>query len=216
MERLAFDEVTVSGLVKVYGSTRALAGVDAAFESGRVTVIEGPNGSGKTTLLGIVAQLIRPTRGTVQYGRYSRGSALRAQIGVLAHASMLYPDLNAHENLLLYANLHEVEDPKARVRALAERFEIGRWGGRPARTYSRGQLQRVSIARALVHAPKLLLLDEPSTGLDTSATERLVRAIEEEKTRGAIVVLVTHDPAFSERVGQHRVRLHRGRVQEPS
>ncbi|HJL18953.1 MAG TPA: heme ABC exporter ATP-binding protein CcmA [Sandaracinaceae bacterium LLY-WYZ-13_1] len=208
-----FDRVEVKGLVKVYGATRALVGVDAAFDAGTVTVIEGPNGSGKTTLLDILGQLVRPTRGTVRYGDHEgKSRALRAQIGILAHAAMIYPDLSARENLHLFARLHRLDDPDARIGALVDRFEIGRWGERPARTYSRGQLQRLALARALMHAPRLLLLDEPSTGLDVRAVERLERAVEAERERGAIVVLITHDSALADRLAERRVRLRRGKV----
>lgn len=208
-----FTTVTARGLVKVFGPTRALVGVDARFDAGIVTAVEGPNGSGKSTLLALLAQLTRPTRGEIVYGEHrARGSELRRRIGVLAHAAMIYPDLSGLENLALYARLHEVAEPRARVRRMAERFEIGRWGERPARTYSRGQLQRVSLARALMHEPRLLLLDEPSTGLDATATARLEEAVEEERARGAIVVLVTHDAALAERLAQRRIRLSRGRV----
>ena len=207
-----FQRVEVRGLVKVYGATRALVGVDAHFDAGLVTVIEGPNGSGKSTLLGILAQLIRPSRGEVHYGeRRTRGSGLRRQIGVLAHAPMIYPDLTARENLALYAQLHDI-DPTDVIPSLVERFEIGRWGERIARTYSRGQLQRLSLARALLHAPRLLLLDEPSTGLDHRSVERLERTVAEEKARGAIVVLITHDGGLADRLADQRVRLRRGRV----
>jgi heme exporter protein A len=212
---LQFDIVEARGLVKVYGPTRALVGVDARFEAGVVTVVEGPNGSGKSTLLGILAQLVRPTRGEVRYGDRTRGGVeLRGSIGVLAHAAMIYPDLSGLENLTLYARLHEVPDARARIEALLERFEIGRFRDRPARTYSRGQLQRIALARALLHEPTLLLLDEPSTGLDVRGVERLVRAVEEERKRGAIVVLVTHDTSLADCLAQRRIRLERGRVAE--
>lgn len=210
---LDFTTVEARGLVKVFGPTRALVGVDVRFDAGLVTVVEGPNGSGKSTLLNILAQLVRPTRGEVRYGEHSRGgSELRAQIGVLAHAAMIYPDLTGLENLRLYAKLQGVADPEARVRSLLERFEIGRFRDRPARTYSRGQLQRIALARAVIHAPRLLLLDEPSTGLDARGVERLVRAVEEERARGAIVALITHDSALADRLGERRIRLDRGRV----
>jgi len=210
---LDFTTVEARGLVKVFGPTRALVGVDVRFDAGLVTVVEGPNGSGKSTLLNILAQLVRPTRGEVRYGEHSRGgSELRAQIGVLAHAAMIYPDLTGLENLCLYAKLQGVADPEARVRSLLERFEIGRFRDRPARTYSRGQLQRIALARAVIHAPRLLLLDEPSTGLDARGVERLVRAVEEERARGAIVALITHDSALADRLGERRIRLDRGRV----
>jgi len=209
-----FERVEARGLVKMYGSTRALAGVTAAFEPSCVTVVEGPNGSGKTTLLGVLSTLVRPTRGEVRYGEHVSAAAARGRIGLLAHAAMVYPDLSGRENLMLFARLSSVIDERRRISELVERFEIGAWLDRPARTYSRGQLQRVALARAVVHAPRLLLLDEPSTGLDARSVERLVTVVEEERARGTIVVLVTHDAAFADRLADRRVRLERGRVAE--
>lgn len=211
---MVFDRVEVKGLVKVYGATRALGGVDATFRAGQVTVIEGPNGSGKSTLLNILAQLVRPSRGEVRYGDTGvrRGSELRSAIGILAHAAMTYPDLSARENLALFARLYEIERAAKVIDGLVERFEIGRWGERPARTYSRGQLQRLALARALMHSPQLLLLDEPSTGLDVRGVERLVVTVEAERERGAIVVLITHDPELAERLADSVLPLDRGKV----
>lgn len=211
---MEFDRVEVKGLVKVYGATRALVGVDATFDAGAVTVVEGPNGSGKSTLLNILGQLVRPTRGEVRYGDtgVQKGSELRAAIGILAHAAMTYPDLSARENLALYARLYALADPTKIIDELVERFEIGRWGDRPARTYSRGQLQRLALARALMHRPRLLLLDEPSTGLDVRGVERLVTTVEAERARGAIVVLITHDPKLAADLADTTIKLSRGKV----
>ena len=215
--RFDYDRVEVSGLTKVYGATRALSSVSARFDAGRVTVVEGPNGSGKTTLINVIGGSVRPTRGTVRYGGRAAKKirTLRATIGVLAHAPMIYPDLNARQNLRFYLELHSIAPTEEILRTLEERFEIGRFGARPARTYSRGQLQRVALARALLHRPRLLLLDEPSTGLDRRTVERLVDAVTEERDRGAIVVLITHDAAFADRLADDRVRLARGRVLAP-
>ena len=212
---LDFDTVTARGLVKAYGPTRALAGVDVKLGPGQVTVLEGPNGSGKSTLLGLLALLVRQTRGTIHYGKHDANDAsapLRARIGVLAHAAMIYPDLSGRESLRLFAALHGTADVDARLESLLERFEIGTFVDRPARTYSRGQLQRVALARALLHSPRLLLLDEPSTGLDVTSVERLARAVEEERESGTIIVLVTHDEPLADRLANVRVRLERGRV----
>ncbi len=214
---LDFDRVEARGLVKTYGSTLALGGVDLALRSGTVTVIEGPNGAGKSTLLAILTLLARPTRGTLRFGDYDAlelGAELRGTIGVLSHASFSYPDLTANENLLLAARLYRVPSPEKRIAVLRDRFEIGSFGDRPVRTYSRGQLQRVAIARALVHQPRLLLLDEPSTGLDAHSTRRLVGVVEDEKTRGAIVVVVTHDAELAASVADARVAIVRGRIAE--
>lgn len=212
---LDFERVEARGLVKTWGATRALAGLDATFEAGRCTVIEGPNGAGKSTLVAVLSLLLRPSRGTLRFGRhdaFARADALRGTVGALAHAPMVYPDLTGAENLTLAAELFGVAGVAARVAALRERFEIGAFGDRPVRTCSRGQLQRVALARALVHAPRLLLLDEPSTGLDARATERLVLAVREEVARGAIVALVTHDPALADALCDARLSLVRGRA----
>jgi len=201
-----------------FGAAPLFEGLSFGICAGDHIGLVGPNGSGKTTLLAILAMLARPTRGTIRYGAHDSragGAALRARIGVLAHGAMIYPDLTARENLRLFASLYGLAGPTDVVGRLAERFEIGSWIDRPARTYSRGQLQRVSIARAVMHAPRLLLLDEPSTGLDARALDRLARVVDEERDRGAIVVLVTHDSQFAERVAERRVRLERGRVVTP-
>jgi ABC-type multidrug transport system ATPase subunit len=214
---MPLERVRTTELVKVYGHTRALAGVSVSLEAGEVTVIEGPNGSGKSTLVSILAQLSEPTAGRIFYGKKEARQikrAVRGLIGVLAHAPMLYPELSGRENLALFADLYGVARPKKRIDELIERFEIGPFFERPVRTYSRGQLQRVALARALLHEPELLLLDEPSTGLDVDASERLIEAVLTERERGAVVVVVTHDAAFADRVADRRVRLSRGRVVE--
>lgn len=212
-----FDRVEARGLTKTYGATRALAGVDLDLRSGVVTVIEGPNGAGKSTLLGVLTLQVRPTRGTLAFGgidALTQADLLRARIGVLSHASFCYPDLSAVDNLMLAARLHAVVDPAARVKKLRERFEIGGFGERALRTYSRGQVQRVALARALVHEPRLLLLDEPSTGLDAHATELLIEVVKAERTRGALIALVTHDAALGRALGDMQVTLTNGRVRE--
>src|SRR5262245_32057521 len=118
-----FERVEARGVVKMFGATRALAGIDLVLEAGRITSIEGPNGSGKSTLAGILSLLIRPTRGNVLFGGHVAHStpALRASIGVLAHAAMTYPDLTAQESLHLYAQLYAVRDAAKRIEALRER-----------------------------------------------------------------------------------------------
>jgi ABC-type multidrug transport system ATPase subunit len=214
--RVDFQQVRTEGLVKVFGATRALAGVDLTLDAGTVTCVEGPNGSGKSTLLGILAQLVRPSRGHVRYGSLDatdrhRAAALRHRIGVLAHQPMIYPDLSGRENLHLFARLYDIPQPRERIGAMLERFEIGAFVDRPARTWSRGQLQRVALARTLLPSPRLLLLDEPSTGLDEAATARLVHTLQEERAHGAIQLLVTHDAALAERVSDRRLRIERGR-----
>jgi len=215
---LDFDRIEVRDLVKLYGPTRALAGVQLSLRAGEIAAIEGPNGSGKSTLLDILSLLSRPTRGAVRFGDHDalRRRALRARIGLVGHAAMVYPDLTGHENLALTAALYGVANPEQAQAAIGRRFELGAFMQRPARTYSRGQLQRLSLARALLHAPRLLLLDEPSTGLDVHGVERLTEAIRQERARGAIVALVTHDAGLAELLADRRIAMRAGRVLEPA
>jgi heme exporter protein A len=214
---LDFSAVEARGLVKMFGPTRALSGVDLTLTQGAVTVVEGPNGAGKSTLLDLLSLLSRPTRGSLRFGRHDawkERARLRGTLGVLAHAAMLYPDLSGRENLLLFAAMYQVE--RRRVEALGERFEATGFWERPVRTYSRGQLQRIALARALLHEPQLILLDEPSTGLDLRATAQLVAAVRAERARGAIIALITHDAVLAEELADQRVRLLRGRVEAES
>jgi heme exporter protein A len=203
--------VELRTVTKVFGSVRALAGVSARFEEGRVSVVVGPNGSGKSTLLSIVGTLSRATSGEVDHGGLGKGRAVRAKMGWLGHDSLAYADLTGRENIALAARLFGI-DPTQAFASADERFELGAFVDRPVRTYSRGQRQRIALARALVHRPRLLLLDEPTTGLDAWAAERVARVVREEAKGGAVVVIVTHDGAFADTVADTKLALERGRV----
>ena len=213
---LDFERIEARELVKLYGPTRALAGVRFELAAGEITTIEGPNGAGKSTLLNVLSLLTRPTRGELRFGGRDpwKAPGLRGRIGLVAHAAMVYPDLTGNENLELTARLYGLRDPQGALAAIHARFELTGFMQRPARTYSRGQLQRLALARALLPAPRLLLLDEPSTGLDTAGVERLIDVMRQERMRGAIVVLVTHDAALAQSVADRRLLLKGGRIQE--
>lgn len=200
---------------KVYGGRRALADVNARFEPGRVAAVLGPNGAGKTTLLGILSTLLAPSSGEVRWGeaRLGRGSALRARIGYVGHDPGLYGDLTAHENLTLFAGLYGSDSRPQRVEALLAR--VGLADAAPdvaVRTFSRGMLQRLSLARALAPDPELLLFDEPSAALDPAGVAWLGAELAAERAAGRIVVLVTHDLEAAARVADQVVLLRRGRV----
>jgi heme exporter protein A len=203
--------VTARGLTKRFGSTLALRGVDADFECGRVTVIEGANGSGKSTLLGILGTVIQPTTGSMDYGvKDGEVKGLRAEIGWLSHETLSYGDLTGRQNIEFTGRLFGLNGQMAWERA-AERFALGAFASRPLRTNSRGQRQRIALARALVHDPSLILLDEPTTGLDRDGVEQVVTVVQEEVLRGAIVVVVSHDQRLFEGQGAARLVLERGR-----
>jgi heme exporter protein A len=204
--------VELRSVTKTYGPVRALVGVSAGFEVGRVSVVTGANGSGKSTLLAIVGTIARLTSGKIDHGEVgSSRQAIRATLGWVGHDSLCYPELTGRENVELAARLHG-SDPTEAFARVAARFELGAYAERPVRTYSRGQRQRLSLARALVHRPRLLLLDEPTTGLDAASTARLCEVVREEAARGAVVVVVTHDAPFASAVGDTRLELERGRV----
>jgi heme exporter protein A len=210
--RPGIQRVVVRGVVKAYGSTMALRGVDATFEAARLTLIEGANGSGKSTLLGILGTVIRPTSGKVIYEPLGDDRAeIRAAIGWLSHETLAYPDLTGRQNIELVARLHGFDAAETWARAEA-RFELGAFARRPVRTCSRGQRQRIALARALIHEPTLVLLDEPTAGLDKSGVSRLVGVIEEEVTRGAGVAVVSHEPEVFRGLAKARVVLERGRL----
>ncbi len=203
--------VELRNVTKAYGPVRALVGVSCDFQEGVITVIQGPNGSGKSTLLAILGTLARPTSGTVDHGPLGkRRAAVRRTLGWVGHESLCYLDLTGRQNIELAARLYGCDAATA-CREAAERLDLGPFVERPVRTYSRGQRQRIALARALVHQPRLLLLDEPTAGLDQSAAERLTSVVREEAARGAVVVVVTHDAGFAERMGGRAVTLERGR-----
>ncbi len=215
--RVPFEKVTVEDVTKVYGPTRALAGVSLVLDAGIVTTLEGSNGAGKSTLLGILATLARATTGTVRYGGLDSKEDLdliRPAIGLVAHEALVYPDLTARESLRLFARLYDLDRPEKRVDDAIAQAGLGEIAHRAARTFSRGQLQRLSLARAQLHRPRLLLFDEPTTGLDVASTARVIDAIARAKADKRIVVVITHDRAVAERVADRRVYLERGRVVE--
>jgi heme exporter protein A len=212
---MSFDTVDARGLTKVYGRHRALAGVDLTLRAGQATALLGPNGAGKSTLVGILSTMVTPTAGTVRYGGAEVGEdELRGTIGLIAHESLCYGDLTGRENLAFFARLYGVADATGAADALLERVGLADAAGRSARTYSRGMLQRLAVARAIVHKPQLLLADEPFTGLDRDGAALLAEILREERARGCILVVVTHDFDAVTPLIDHVVVLARGRVAE--
>ena len=214
---MRIDTLTVKGLSKRYGAHRALAGVDLTVRAGKLCALLGANGAGKSTLLGILSTLIRPSAGSVVYSGDGTpcvpGDRLRRRIGLLAHDSFLYGELSGLENLLFYGRLFGLEDPGQRARAALEGAGLDeRAWGRPARTYSRGMVQRLALARALVHDPEVLLFDEPFTGLDGAAAAALVASLGGARASGRLVLVVTHDVRAIAGLVDHVAVLRRGRL----
>lgn len=208
------DRVEVRGVTRLFGATAALRGVDASFEAGTISFLQGPNGAGKSTLMSIIGTALRPTAGSVRYVPLGEDRhEARAHIGWVAHDSSCYPDLSGRENVQLAARFFGIE-PQHAWGEVGPRVGAGAFAERPVRTLSRGQKQRISLARALVHRPSLLLLDEPSAGLDAASLERLEQIVVEERDRGAIVIVVSHSAGMAERLAGKVVRLERGRIVE--
>jgi heme exporter protein A len=207
IERVRFER-----LVKTFGATPALRGVSGELRAGSLTLIEGPNGSGKTTLLRILGTILPPSAGTIAYDPLGSDPArVRAEVGWLSHEALAYGDLTGRANVELVAELHGMDAAEA-WRRCRDRFGLGRFAERALRTNSRGQRQRVALARALVHQPSLLLLDEPTTGLDRAGVERLLEVLAEEMSAGAVVAVVSHEPEVFRAIGSVRIALERGKV----
>ena len=184
------------GVSRRYGWRWALKDLSLAISPGETLALLGKNGSGKTTLLKTFAGLLRPTAGAVQLNGEPLSREAKGRIGLLSHEPMLYSGLTIRENLTYFARLFGMESGKipARVRLLAETLDIGERLDEPVRVLSQGLRQRAALARALIHDPGVVLLDEPFSGLDPDAAERLenvVRALCEGRER--IVVFTTHD-----------------------
>jgi heme exporter protein A len=206
--------VLAEGVERRYGNLRVLRGLELAIERPSVLALFGPNGAGKTTLLRLLAGLASPHRGRAQvFGAPLPGNAaLRRRIGVVAHEAFVYGDLTARENLDYYARLYSVDDD-ARVTDIIEQVGLERAADRTARTFSRGMLQRLALARALLHRPDLLLLDEPFTGLDPQGVGRLIELLATEKARGTTMIITTHDFTHGLAVADRAAVLAGGRIQ---
>lgn len=212
----ALSRVHIAKVAKRYGSERALAGVSLELAAGSMCALLGHNGAGKTTLLGIVSTLVRPSDGRVTYRAGEAelaGADVRREIGLLAHQSLCYSELSARENLHFFAGLYELDASAAALDAVLDRVGLeARARDRAARTYSRGMLQRLALARALLTKPSLLLLDEPFTGLDRGGAIALGAELGKLRDAGAIVVVVTHDLEAIAGRTDHVAILRRGQL----
>jgi ABC-type multidrug transport system ATPase subunit len=212
-----FDRLTVSSLSRHYGRRKALSRVTFSCSGGDIVGLLGPNGAGKSTLLAILGTLLAPSEGRVEYGTLTAdvgGAGLRARIGMLGHDLFLYPELTAHENLTFFGRLYGVADAANRARRALERAGLGERAQDPVSGFSRGMRQRVALERALLHQPRLLLLDEPFTGLDQASSGALVGRLREEQARGVLTVLATHDLDVVDGLLTRELFLRNGRVMD--
>jgi heme exporter protein A len=193
---------------KRFGSLYALRRLDLEIAPGECVALTGRNGSGKTTLLRVASQLTRPTRGEVTFPGLKDGEA--PAIGYVSHAVMLYDELTAKENLLLFARLLGISEPEKRTADLLEATNLAPRAGSLVRTFSRGMKQRLAIARALLHEPGLLLLDEPGTGLDTESMAWLVKTVRGLRDEGRTIVMSVHGESALSQLATRAARLAAG------
>lgn len=208
------DRLSVQDVARYYGRRKALSQITFTCEAGEIVGLLGPNGAGKSTLLNILATLLSPSKGHVDYGAGSStdGAAVRARIGMLGHDLFLYPELTARENLEFFAHLYGLPKVSAVVNAALDRAGLADRGDDLVSGFSRGMRQRVALERALLHDPMLILLDEPFTGLDQASTAALVERLRDRQHAGCVIVLATHDLDVADGVLTRAVYLKNGRM----
>jgi heme ABC exporter ATP-binding subunit CcmA len=207
------NPVEVAGVWKFYGDYPALRDVGFAVEAGACLALLGRNGAGKTTLLRIMGGLARPTRGSVTVGGAGiRERSTRRAIGILGHGISLYDELSAFENLLLFARMYGLGDPKRAAMEWLERTGLERVRDGLVREFSRGMRQRLAVARAFLHEPSVLLLDEPFTALDDRAIALLQKLLRDALAGGRTIVISTHQLREALELATHVALLVRGRL----
>lgn len=206
--------VEATDLFRSFGRKEALSGVSLTVNAGESVALFGPNGAGKTTLLRTLGGLLRPTRGSAAiHGHLLPGDAAdRSRIGIVSHQSLLYDALSARENVVFAARLYRVGDPAAAAALALERMGMSAKMDVPVRSLSRGMQQRVSIARAIVHSPAVILADEPYAGLDDDGARSLTMFLNELRLGGTAMIVVTHNIAEGLSLATRAVVMNAGRI----
>ena len=214
MTAAAFSPTGISfkNIDKRYGGLYALRRVSLEVAPGECVVFAGRNGSGKTTLLRIAARLVRASSGEVKYQNGKGEDSAVAAIGFVAHATMVYDELTAEENLLLFARLQGIAEPAARAEALLREVGLLERRGSQVRTFSRGMRQRVAIARGLLNQPSVLLFDEPATGLDPQGITWLAESIRQMRDAGRTILMSLHGESEISALATRAIRLDAGSV----
>lgn len=207
--------IEIRKLVKAFGQRAVLRGVDLHLEPGEFVTLLGANGAGKTTLMHILATLSKATGGVVKFGGLDLATHavhIRRYIGLVSHKTLLYDDLSALENLRFYTRMYDVPQATKRIDTVLKK--VGLWGRQydPVRTYSRGMQQRLAIARAILHDPPILLLDEPDTGLDQHATSMLGELLHSVEVKQRTVLMTTHNLERGLALGQRVAILAKGKI----
>jgi heme exporter protein A len=207
--------VETNALVKAYGLLPVLRKLDLAIERGQFVALLGPNGSGKSTLLRLLSGLSKPTAGTIHIGGWElpqEAAAVRAQIGMVSHKSLLYDALSARENLEFFAGLYNIPrgEIDERIMTMLTKVGLAKRADDLVRTFSRGMVQRLTIARALLHRPHVLLMDEPYTGLDQDASGVLDDLLLNAHAEGHTIIMTTHELDRAARLAERVLILSRG------
>jgi ABC-type multidrug transport system ATPase subunit len=202
--------VVADGLIKQFGRFAALRGVTAQFMSGKLYVIVGDNGAGKTTFLRTIAGLAEQTRGTISVLGSQEIKNVRAQIGYMAHPSLLYDEMSGIENLTYFAGLYGL--PHSRCREVIAAVKLDPDLERPVGQYSQGMRQRMSLARAVLNDPKLLLLDEPFSNVDLRSAEEMTTLLANMRNHGKTIFVVTHQPGLLESIADEFVWMEAGKI----
>ncbi|MFQ5887939.1 MAG: heme ABC exporter ATP-binding protein CcmA [Candidatus Hydrothermarchaeales archaeon] len=206
--------IEVLKLQRKFGDYVAIDDLNLSIDKGESFAILGPNGAGKTTLIKVLSTVLRPTSGTIKINGHDiieDAEEVKRQIGVVSHNSFLYEELTARENLEFYSRLYRISDNK-KIDTLLDAIELNFRADDLVSTFSRGMLQRLSIARSLLHGPEVLLLDEPATGLDVKSKHTFFEMIKEQNKGGKTVVLTTHHLEEAEELCQKVAIMDRGRV----
>jgi heme ABC exporter ATP-binding subunit CcmA len=212
IERLSAPIVKISGVIKQFGRFAALRGVTAEFAAGKFCVIVGDNGAGKTTLLRTLAGLAHPTRGTVSILGKNPQEACR-EIGYMAHPSLLYDEMSGMENLRYFARLYAmgISGDERCVHAIRS-VNLDPGLARPVGQYSQGMRQRMSLARAILHDPKILLLDEPFSNVDAQSAQEMVQLLKGMRDSGKSIFVVTHQALMLEAIADEFVWMQAGQI----
>jgi heme exporter protein A len=214
---LDFESVELREASRHYGRRRALARTSLTFVRGQITGLFGPNGAGKSTLLGLLSTLMRPSSGAVHFGAQpasALGDDLRRQIGVLGHDLFLYGDLTARENLAFFAALYGIREAGRRIDDALGAARLTERADDRVSGFSRGLRQRLALERALLHGPRLVLLDEPFTGLDDESAALLGDRLARLRADGAIVLMATHDFDSATGLVDRVICLRNGRARD--
>ena len=205
----------ITGLSKSFGERKALQGIDLSVGPGEILAFLGPNGAGKTTLLKVVSTLLTPTSGSVRIDGFDvteEPEEARRRIGCVFHDFMLYDDLTVEENLAFFGRLYHARRNAQQLDALLDRVGLLHRKVDRVATLSRGMKQRVALARAMLNSPRLLLFDEPFTGLDEAAAETLQRFLRSFASASGSVLLTSHDPRLAHGLAHRLLILSQGRV----